>query len=36
MQFLNNKFIADNEATIGVEFGSKILRINSQKIKLQV
>jgi GTPase SAR1 family protein len=36
MQFLDNKFKIDSEATVGVEFGSKILNIGNEKVKLQI
>lgn len=36
MQFLENKFKFDSETTIGVEFGSKIVDLGDQKIKMQI
>jgi GTPase SAR1 family protein len=36
MQFLENKFKIDSETTVGVEFGSKIIEVGSEKLKLQI
>lgn len=36
MQFLENKFKIDSETTVGVEFGSKLIEIGSEKVKLQI
>lgn len=36
LQFLEGKFKLDSETTIGVEFGSKIIELAEQKIKLQI
>lgn len=35
-QFLNGHFDTNHEITIGVEFGSKIVLVNRQNIKLQI
>lgn len=35
-RFLTGSFDYNHEMTIGVEFGSKILTVNKQRIKLQV
>ncbi|CAD5233926.1 unnamed protein product [Bursaphelenchus xylophilus] len=35
-QFTEKKFMADCPHTIGVEFGTKIIEVNGQKIKLQI
>ena len=36
MQFLEGRFNASSETTIGVEFGSKTVEVNDYKIKMQV
>ena len=36
MQFLESKFKLDSETTIGVEFGSKIIDVAQQRVKLQI
>lgn len=36
MQFLEGKFRLDSETTIGVEFGSKIVDVGDQKVKMQI
>jgi GTPase SAR1 family protein len=36
MQFLENKFKFDSETTVGVEFGSKIIEMGLDRIKLQI
>ena len=36
MQFLENKFKIDSETTVGVEFGSKIIEVAHEKVKLQI
>jgi len=36
LQFTNNRFKEEHDATIGVEFGSKKINVNNQMIKLQV
>jgi len=36
LQFLENRYRGDYEATIGVEFGSRILDIADSKIKVQI
>lgn len=35
-QFTEKKFMADCPHTIGVEFGTRIIEVNGQKIKLQI
>lgn len=35
-QFIENKFKEDTTHTIGVEFGSKVINVNSKSIKLQI
>jgi len=35
-QFTDHKFVPDSPHTIGVEFGTRIIDVNSKKIKLQV
>lgn len=35
-RFLTGSFDYNHEITIGVEFGSKVLTVNKQRIKLQV
>jgi len=35
-QFIENKFKKGSSHTIGVEFGSKIIEVNSRRIKLQI
>ncbi|KAI4820954.1 hypothetical protein KUCAC02_028911 [Chaenocephalus aceratus] len=35
-QFTEKKFMADCPHTIGVEFGTRIMEVNSQKVKLQI
>lgn len=34
MQFIDKKFKLDHDATIGVEFGSKIIHVKNKDIKL--
>ena len=36
LQFTDNKFRQNHEATIGVEFGGKTIEINNKKIKIQI
>ena len=36
LQFLDNKFKDYHDATIGVEFGSKIAQVGQKTIKLQI
>ena len=36
MQFLEGRFNANSETTIGVEFGSKTVEVNNHRIKMQV
>ena len=36
MQFLDNKFKIDSENTVGVEFGSKVIEVSSERVKLQI
>lgn len=36
MQFLENKFKIDSETTVGVEFGSKIVEVAEERVKLQI
>jgi Ras-related protein Rab-2A len=36
LRFTDNRFKADHDITIGVEFGSKILKVNKQLIKIQI
>jgi Ras-related protein Rab-14 len=35
-QFTEKKFMADCPHTIGVEFGTRIIEVSGQKIKLQI
>ncbi|KAG7490745.1 hypothetical protein JOB18_041399 [Solea senegalensis] len=35
-QFTEKKFMADCPHTIGVEFGTRIMEVHSQKVKLQI
>nr|CAD2154796.1 unnamed protein product [Meloidogyne enterolobii] len=35
-QFTEKKFMADCPHTIGVEFGTRLVEVNGQKIKLQI
>jgi len=35
-QFTESKFVPDSPHTIGVEFGTRIIEVNSKKIKLQI
>uniref|UniRef100_A0A8C9X3M9 Ras-related protein Rab-14-like n=1 Tax=Sander lucioperca TaxID=283035 RepID=A0A8C9X3M9_SANLU len=35
-QFTEKKFMADCPHTIGVEFGTRIMEVNGQKVKLQI
>jgi len=35
-QFTESKFISDSPHTIGVEFGTRIVDVQSKKIKLQI
>ena len=36
LQFTEGNFKEDHNVTIGVEYGSKILKVNSKYIKLQI
>lgn len=36
LQFTDQRFRADHDVTIGVEFGARIVTIDSQAVKLQV
>jgi Ras-related protein Rab-2A len=36
LQFTDNRFKADHDLTIGVEFGSKMVQISDKEIKLQI
>lgn len=36
MQFLENKFKIDSETTVGVEFGSKLIEVGTERVKLQI
>ncbi|OMJ84264.1 hypothetical protein SteCoe_14687 [Stentor coeruleus] len=36
LRFTDNRFKADHDITIGVEFGSKILKVNKNLIKVQI
>lgn len=36
LQFLERKFKFDHDTTIGVEFGSKVITVAEQPVKLQV
>ena len=35
-RYISNEFNEDSKATVGVEFGSKIVKINDKKIKIQI
>ena len=36
LQFTDNRFKADHDLTIGVEFGAKMVQISDKEIKLQI
>jgi len=36
LQFTSSKFKTENDPTIGVEFGSKIVTLNDKTLKLQI
>ncbi|KAL4509374.1 hypothetical protein ABPG72_018305 [Tetrahymena utriculariae] len=36
LQFMEGKFKAEHDTTIGVEFGSKIIQVKGKNVKLQV
>ena len=36
LQFTSSKFKAENDPTIGVEFGSKIVTLDEKTLKLQI
>lgn len=36
LQYIDNKFISNYELTIGVEFGTKVLKFNNQSVKLNI
>ena len=36
LQFTDQRFLPDHEVTIGVEFGTKMLKIEDKKVKLQL
>jgi Ras-related protein Rab-14 len=35
-QFIDKRFNSDQSHTIGVEFGTKIIQVSGQKLKLQI
>jgi Ras-related protein Rab-2A len=36
LQFIEGKFTTDHNVTIGVEYGSKVVKANGKNIKIQI